>query len=114
MIGLAIPSRHSPKKQLIVSSFLRTRSAIEFLGLWEKLNNPNFNSIEFDGFKNGAGSNSFVLSPSKWMLKTRADSVGTISTGPSATTQSYCYCPDAVFAGQQRCGKIEKRVKELV
>ena len=37
----------------IVQNWMRNRSTIEFLGLWEKLNNPNFNSIEFDAFKFG-------------------------------------------------------------
>ena len=51
---------------------MRTRSTIEFLGLWEQLHNPNFNSIEFDAFKNEAGSNSFTLTPKKWIETTNA------------------------------------------
>jgi len=41
----------------------QNRSTIEFMGLWELFNNPDFNSIEFDGIKNMAGSNSFSLKP---------------------------------------------------
>lgn len=51
---------------------MRTRSTIEFLGLWEQFHNQNFNSIEFDAFKNEAGSNSFTLTPKKWVEATKA------------------------------------------
>ena len=61
----------------VVKNWLRIRSTIEFLGLWEALNNPNFNVVEFDQFKNDAGSNAFVLSPSKWIKSTNA--IGLIS-----------------------------------
>ncbi len=40
----------------IVQNWMRTRSTVEFLGLWEKLHNQNFNSIEFDAFRNESGS----------------------------------------------------------
>ena len=45
---------------------------IEFIGLWEKLHNPGFNSIEFDGIKNQAGANSFSLTPKRWIKATNA------------------------------------------
>jgi len=51
---------------------MRSRSTIEFLGLWEQFNNPYFKLVEFDQFKNEAGSNSFVLSPQKWIESTNA------------------------------------------
>lgn len=56
---------------------MRNRSTIEYLGFWEKINNPNFNPIEFDGFKNNAGSNSFSLTPKRWIESVGA--VGLIS-----------------------------------
>ena len=56
---------------------MRNRSSIEFIGLWEQLHNPNFNSIEFDGFKNKSGSNSFSLTPKRWITATNA--IGIIS-----------------------------------
>jgi len=49
----------------VIKNWLRNRDTIEFLGLWEKLNNPDFKPVEFDGFKKEAGKNSFVLSPQK-------------------------------------------------
>ena len=56
----------------VVKNWLRNRETIEFLGLWEQLNNPNFKPVEFDGFKMAAGSNAFVLSPQKWIAATNA------------------------------------------
>lgn len=65
------------RSDYILQNWMRTRTAIEFLGLWEKLNNPNFNSIEFDGFRKESGLNSFVLTPKKWIAKTKA--IGIVS-----------------------------------
>ncbi len=62
----------------VIKNWLRNRMTIEFLGIWEGLNNPNFNPVEFDGFRKEAGLNSFVLSPTKWIEKTGA--IGIIST----------------------------------
>jgi len=56
---------------------MRNRSTIEFIGLWEQFNNPNFNSIEFDGIKNLSGSNSFSLTPKRWIESTNA--IGIVS-----------------------------------
>nr|WP_315262485.1 KilA-N domain-containing protein [uncultured Limnohabitans sp.] len=56
----------------VVKNWLRTRSTIDFLGLWERINNPDFKGVEFDSFKNQAGSNSFTLSASKWIEATGA------------------------------------------
>jgi len=61
----------------VIKNWLRIRNTIEFLGLWEQLNNPKFKLVEFDQFKNEAGSNSFVLSPQKWIRST--DAIGIIS-----------------------------------
>lgn len=61
----------------VVKNWLRLRSTIEFLGLWEQLYNPNFKGVEFDTFKNEAGSNAFTLTPQRWIEKTNA--VGIIS-----------------------------------
>lgn len=61
----------------VVKNWMRLRSTIDFLGLWEQLNNPNFNMVDFDQFKMDSGSNSFVLSPQKWIKSTNA--IGIIS-----------------------------------
>ena len=69
--------RDAERSDYILQNWLRTRSTIEFVGLWEQFNNPNFNSIEFDGIKNQAGSNSFSLTPKRWIEATNA--IGIIS-----------------------------------
>lgn len=56
----------------IVKNWMRTKSTIEFLGLWEQVNNSHFKGVEFDAFKFEAGSNAFVLSPQKWIEETNA------------------------------------------
>lgn len=61
----------------VVKNWLRLRSTIEFLGLWEQLYNPNFKGVEFDTFKNEAGSNAFTLTPQRWIEKTNA--IGIVS-----------------------------------
>ena len=61
----------------VVKNWLRSKTTIEFLGLWEYINNPFFKGVEFDSFKNEAGSNSFTMSPTRWIDKTSA--IGIIS-----------------------------------
>jgi len=56
----------------IINNWMRNRSTIEFIGLWEKLMNPDFKPLEFERFKNEAGSNYFVLSPQRWIESTNA------------------------------------------
>ncbi|NCN03464.1 MAG: KilA-N domain-containing protein [Candidatus Pacebacteria bacterium] len=69
--------RDKSRSDYVLQNWLRNYSTIEFLGLWEKINNPSFKSIEFDGFKKLAGSNSFSLTPKKWIKDT--DAIGIIS-----------------------------------
>ncbi|RHR60577.1 KilA-N domain-containing protein [Parabacteroides sp. AF17-28] len=61
----------------IIQNWMRLRSTIDFLGLWERINNPAFKSIEFDAFKMEAGTNSFILTPKQWIEKTGA--IGIVS-----------------------------------
>ena len=61
----------------IIRNWLRNRNTIEFLGIWEKIYNPNFKTVEFDGFKKEAGLNSFTLSTKRWVESTGA--IGLIS-----------------------------------
>ena len=63
----------------VIKNWMRRKDTIEFVGLWESLNNINFNSVEFDRIKSEAGYNSFTLSPKKWIEKTNA--IGIISKG---------------------------------
>ncbi len=61
----------------VIKNWMRSKDTIEFLGLWELLNNPNFKPVEFDGFKKEAGYNAFTMSPKKWIENTNA--IGLIS-----------------------------------
>lgn len=56
----------------LIEKWVRNKNTIEFLGIWEQLNNPNFNSTEFEGIKNMAGLNRFILSVKQWIEKTGA------------------------------------------
>ena len=59
-------------KGALIENWLKNKDTILFLGIWEKINNPNFNSLEFEGIKNEAGRNSFYLSAKKWSNATQA------------------------------------------
>ncbi len=56
----------------VINNWMRSRSTIEFLGLWERLSNPDFKPLEFERFRAEAGSNYFVLSPQRWIEATSA------------------------------------------
>ena len=60
-----------------IQNWMRNKDVISFLGLWESINNENFKGVEFDTFKNEAGSNKFKISPQKWIKETNA--IGIIS-----------------------------------
>ena len=61
----------------LIRNWLRNRNTIEFLGIWERLNNLGFKPVEFDGFRKQAGLNSFTLTPKQWIERTGA--VGIVS-----------------------------------
>ena len=56
----------------VIKNWMRGRETLEFLGLWEKLHNPDFKPVEFDGFRKEAGLNAFTMSPTKWIESTNA------------------------------------------
>ncbi len=72
-------SKNSDEPKDVVKNWLRNKNTIEFLGLWEKINNPSFKGVEFDHFRNEAGLNSFTLSPTKWAKQTNAIGIVTKS-----------------------------------
>ena len=67
----------SDEPAAVIQNWMRNRDVIEFLGLWEKLHNPNFNPLEFEGFREQAGANAFTMSPKKWIEATNA--IGIVS-----------------------------------
>ena len=56
----------------LIEKWLRNKNTIEFMGIWEEMYNPIFNSPEFEGIKNEAGLNRFVMSVKQWISKTNA------------------------------------------
>ena len=56
----------------LIEQWLKSKDTVLFLGVWERINNPVFNSLEFEGIKNEAGRNSFFLSAKKWIGLTGA------------------------------------------
>jgi hypothetical protein len=78
-ISLTDIARHKQSEHTddLIRNWLRNRNTIEFLGVWEHLYNPDFNPVEFDGFKKQAGLNSFTLTPKQWIERTGA--IGIIS-----------------------------------
>ncbi|MDF1579335.1 MAG: KilA-N domain-containing protein [Desulfuromonadales bacterium] len=69
--------KNSDDPRFVIQNWMRTRFSVEFLGIWELLNNPDFNRVEFDTVKNASGSNAFVMTPTKWIELTRA--IGIVS-----------------------------------
>lgn len=63
----------------VIANWMRNRNTIEFLGIWESLYNPNFNPLEFEGFRKEAGLNAFTMSPTKWIEATNAKGIKAIS-----------------------------------
>ena len=69
--------RNTQESFAIINNWMRSRSTIEFIGLWEELSNPDFKPLEFERFRTEAGSNYFVLSPQRWIEATHA--IGIVS-----------------------------------
>lgn len=74
LISLTDIARYKDRERTnyIIQNWMRNRGTIEFLGLWEQINNPDFKGIEFDAFKHMSGSNTFSLTPKRWVELTHA------------------------------------------
>ncbi len=75
--------------RFVVINWLRNRNTVEFLGIWEKIHNPNFNRVGFDTVRSNAGLNSFTISPSKWIEVTNA--IGLISKSGKYDSGTYAH-----------------------
>ena len=69
----------------VVKNWMRLRSSLEFLGIWETLNNPNFNRVEFDPLLAESGKNSFTMSPTRWINEFNAIGIRTKPTKNGGT-----------------------------
>tara|TARA_B110000008_G_scaffold279098_1_gene324907 strand:- start:71 stop:910 length:840 start_codon:yes stop_codon:yes gene_type:complete len=65
-------SKNSEHPDDLIRNWLRNRNTLELLGIWERLHNPKFNPVEFDGIRTQAGLNSFTLTPKQWIERTSA------------------------------------------
>ena len=72
-----------------IQNWMRSKDVISYLGLWEQLNNSNFNRVEFDTVKSEAGENSFRISPQRWISKTNA--IGMISKAGKYNSGTYAH-----------------------
>ena len=64
--------KNSAEPKDVVKNWMRLKNTLEYLGLWEQLNNANFKGVEFDPLLRDAGSNAFTMSPSRWVEVTDA------------------------------------------
>ena len=64
--------KNSDDPRFVIQNWMRNRNTLEFIGLWEALNNSNFNRVQFDTFRNEAGLNRFTMTPQKWIESTNA------------------------------------------
>ena len=71
--------KNSEEPRFVIINWLRNRNSIEFLGIWEKIHNPEFNRVGFDTVRMQAGLNAFTISPSKWIEITNAKGIFTKS-----------------------------------
>ena len=72
----------------LIEQWLKNKDTVLFLGVWERLHNPDFNSLEFEGIRNEAGRNSFFLSAKAWIDRTRAKGL-TASAGRYGGTYAH-------------------------
>ena len=80
--------KNTDDPRFVIQNWMRNRNTLEFMGLWEILNNPNFNRVQFDTFRNEAGLNRFTMTPQKWIDSTNA--IGIISkSGRYGGTYAY-------------------------
>lgn len=86
--------QNSSDPSFTVKNWLRRVTTIDFIGLWEKINNPNFNLVEFDQIRTEYGKNSFAMSPSQWIRRTNA--IGITSKAGRYSKGTFAH-PDIAF-----------------
>ena len=86
--------QNSSDPSFTVKNWLRRITTIDYIGLWEQINNKDFNLVEFDQIKTEYGKNSFAMSPSQWIKRTNA--IGIISKGGRYSIGTFAH-PDIAF-----------------
>lgn len=117
-ISLTDMAKKFGESNVLISSWMRRKDTIEFLGVWEKLHNSSFNPHEFVGLVNEAGTNRFNLSATKWIQKTKA--IGIVLKSGKTVTGIYANEDIAIYFGQWLSPEFSlyvikefKRLKEL-
>lgn len=101
----------------VVKNWLRLKNTIEYLGLWEKLYNPDFKGVEFDPLYQEAGSNAFTMSPTRWVETTNAIGTDAIKQNliPEEITPAqkfFIYADEADMLNVAMFGKTAKQWRE--
>ena len=86
--------QNSSDPSFTVKNWLRRVTTIDYIGLWEKINNNDFNLVEFDQIKNEYGKNSFAMSPTQWIKRTNA--IGIVAKGGKYSIGTFAH-PDIAF-----------------
>ena len=108
----------------VVKNWLRLKNTIEYLGLWEKLYNPDFKGVEFGPLYQEAGSNAFTMSPTRWVETTNA--IGLVTKNGAnggtyaqkdiafkfASWVSFIYADEADMLNVAMFGKTAKQWRE--
>ncbi len=81
--------KNSEDPRFVIQNWMRRIDTIQYMGLWEQLNNPNFNRVEFDTFKSEAGHNYFTMTPKKWIDGVNA--IGMISKAGKYNGGTYAH-----------------------
>lgn len=95
----------------VVKNWMRQKNTLEYLGLWERLHNSNFKGFEFDPLLAEAGSNSFTMSPSRWVELTAAIGIKTM-TGRNGGTYAIIYAEEADVLNVALFGMTAKEWRE--
>ena len=95
-ISLTDLARYADKEdpRYPIQNWMRNKDVISYLGLWENIHNINFKRVEFDTFKNEAGSNKFKITPQRWISYTNA--IGIISKHGRYNGGTFAH-PDIAF-----------------
>lgn len=102
----------SDEPAAVIQNWMRNRDVIEFLGLWEKLHNPDFKPLEFEGFRKQAGANAFTMSPKKWIEATDAIKKNLIPPELTPAQITYTYANEADMLNVVLFGKTAKQWKD--
>lgn len=81
--------KNSEDPRFVIQNWMRRIDTIQYMGLWEQLNNPNFNRVEFDTFRSEAGHNYFTMTPKKWIDGVNA--IGMISKAGKYNGGTYAH-----------------------